>query len=144
MGKIFKLDKNLANQIAAWEVVERPVSVVKELVENAIDAKADFIKVEIKDGWKTQIIITDNWSWMSRDDLEICLEKYTTSKIKSLEDKKIYYSKSLDTYMKELNKLNIWPITININLQYNQESTKSILENVEKTLSDYMPKDTWC
>lgn len=86
MGKIFKLDKNLANQIAAWEVVERPVSVVKELVENAIDAKADFIKVEIKDGWKTQIIITDNWSWMSRDDLEICLEKYTTSKIKSLQD----------------------------------------------------------
>lgn len=86
MWIIYKLDNNLANQIAAWEVVERPLSVVKELVENSIDAKADNIIVEIQNWWKTYISIKDNWKWMDRDDLEICLEKYTTSKIKNLND----------------------------------------------------------
>lgn len=86
MWIIYKLDNNLANQIAAWEVVERPLSVVKELVENSIDANADNIIVEIQNGWKTYISIKDNWKWMDRDDLEICLEKYTTSKIKNLND----------------------------------------------------------
>ena len=61
MRKILKLDKNLANQIAAWEVVERPFSVVKELVENSIDAKAENIKVEITNGWIDEIIVTDDW-----------------------------------------------------------------------------------
>jgi len=86
MWIIYKLDNNLANQIAAWEVVERPLSVVKELVENSIDAKADNIIVEIQNWWKTYISIKDNWKWMDKDDLEICLEKYTTSKIKNLQD----------------------------------------------------------
>ena len=86
MGKIIKLDKNLANQIAAWEVVERPISVVKELVENSIDAWASHIKVEIVDGWIWEIIVSDNWEWIERDDLKIVLEKYTTSKIKTLDD----------------------------------------------------------
>ena len=86
MTKIIKLDKNLANQIAAWEVVERPVSVVKELVENSIDAGASHIKVEIL-GWGIdEIIITDNWEWINKEDLKIVLEKYTTSKIKTLDD----------------------------------------------------------
>jgi len=86
MWKIFKLDKNLANQIAAWEVVERPVSVVKELVENSIDAGAQNILVKIKDWWIEQIIISDDWEWIQKDDLELVVEKYTTSKIKSLDD----------------------------------------------------------
>lgn len=86
MSKIIKLDKNLANQIAAWEVVERPVSVVKELIENSIDAWANIIKVEIKQGWISEIIITDNWEWIDKEDLKIVLEKYTTSKIKTLDD----------------------------------------------------------
>lgn len=86
MWFIIKLDKNLANQISAWEVVERPVSIVKELVENSIDANSTQITVEIKSGWKTQIIVKDNGSWIQKDDLAICLEKYTTSKIKSLQD----------------------------------------------------------
>lgn len=86
MNKIIKLDKNLSNQIAAWEVVERPVSVVKELVENSIDADCDYIKVEIKEAWLKSIIVSDNGSWIDKNDLEIATEKYTTSKIKSLED----------------------------------------------------------
>ena len=86
MSKIIQLDQNLANQIAAWEVVERPVSVIKELVENSIDAQAFNIKVEIKEWWKTYISVSDDWEWIEKDDLEICIDKYTTSKIKNLED----------------------------------------------------------
>lgn len=83
---IIKLDKNLANQIAAWEVVEKPFSVVKELVENSIDANANNIKVEIVNGWIDEIIITDNWTGIEKSDLEMIAEKYSTSKIKNLED----------------------------------------------------------
>lgn len=86
MNTIYKLDKNLINQISAWEVVERPASVVKELIENSIDAKATNIKVEIFEWWKKQILINDDWIWLDLEDLEICLDKYTTSKIKSLDD----------------------------------------------------------
>lgn len=86
MGNIIRLDKNLANQIAAGEVVERPLSVVKELVENAIDAHASKIKIELEAGGKSCICIRDNGSGIDKEDLEICLEKYTTSKIKSIQD----------------------------------------------------------
>ncbi len=86
MSKIIKLDKNLANQIAAWEVVERPVSVVKELVENSIDAGAQNIKVDIINWWINQIVISDDWEWIDKKDLNLVIEKYTTSKIKSLTD----------------------------------------------------------
>ena len=86
MSKIIKLDKVLANQIAAGEVVERPFSVVKELVENSIDAGASNIKVELKEWWIKEIIISDNGEWIEKDDLKIVTQKYTTSKIKSLDD----------------------------------------------------------
>ncbi len=86
MGKIIQLDTHLSNQIAAWEVVERPVSIVKEWVENAIDAGSSFIKIEIEEWWKKLIQITDDGEGMQKDDLEICLKKYTTSKIKNLQD----------------------------------------------------------
>ncbi len=86
MTKIIKLTPELANQISAWEVVERPASVVKELVENSIDAWADQISVEIKNWWIDEIIISDNWIWMEKEDLEISTEKYTTSKIKNIQD----------------------------------------------------------
>lgn len=86
MSKIIKLDKNLANQIAAGEVVERPVSVVKELVENSIDAGATMVKVEIVEGGISEMIITDNGEGIDKEDLKIVLEKYTTSKIKTLDD----------------------------------------------------------
>lgn len=86
MSKIILLDKNLANQIAAWEVVERPVSVIKELIENSIDADAKNIKIEIFDGWISKIIISDDWNWIEKDDLKIIWEKHSTSKIKNLDD----------------------------------------------------------
>lgn len=86
MWKIIKLDKILINQIAAWEVVERPVSVVKEIIENSIDAKADKIKVEIFDWWIKKIIVSDNWEWIAKEDLSLIWEKHSTSKIKNLND----------------------------------------------------------
>ncbi len=86
MSKIIKLDKNLSNQIAAWEVVERPVSIIKELVENSIDAWSTNIKIEITEWWKKEIIVRDNGYWIDKEDLKLSLEKYTTSKIKSIED----------------------------------------------------------
>lgn len=86
MQKIIKLDKNLSNQIAAWEVVERPISVIKELIENSIDAKSKNIKIEIISWWIEKIIISDDWDWISLEDLDLVVEKYSTSKIKNLED----------------------------------------------------------
>lgn len=86
MAKIIKLDKNLANQIAAGEVVERPASVIKELVENSIDAWATQIKVEIFEWWTKKIIVWDNWFWIEKEDLALLWEKHSTSKIKNLED----------------------------------------------------------
>ena len=86
MSKIIKLDKNLANQIAAWEVVERPVSVIKELLENSVDAWASNIIIEIENWGIDKIVISDNWEWIEKEDLPLVIEKYSTSKIKNLED----------------------------------------------------------
>ncbi len=86
MPKIIKLSKTLANQIAAWEVVERPFSVVKELVENSIDARTTSVKVEIKNWGIDEIIVTDNGEGINKEDLALVTQKYTTSKIKNLED----------------------------------------------------------
>lgn len=86
MGKIIQLPALLANQIAAWEVVERPISVIKELVENSIDAGCDTIKVELENGWIDLIIVSDTGEWIEKDDLAMITKKHTTSKITSLED----------------------------------------------------------
>ena len=80
------LPNNIANQIAAGEVVQRPASVVKELVENAIDAGSNEIKVVIKDAGKTLIQVIDNGSGMSEVDARMSFEKHATSKIKTSED----------------------------------------------------------
>lgn len=86
MGKIKVLDKLTANMIAAGEVVERPASVVKELFENALDAGAKRITVEIRDGGKELVRITDNGSGMDREDAEMCVLRHATSKISNPND----------------------------------------------------------
>ena len=86
MGNIVLLDDLTINKIAAGEVIERPASVVKELVENSIDAGAKNIEVEIKKGGKTYIRITDNGKGIERDDMAIALERHATSKIRKVED----------------------------------------------------------
>jgi len=86
MSIIKLLSENLVNQIAAGEVVERPASVVKELVENSIDAGADRVVVEIKDAGNTFIKVSDNGRGMSREDLTMCIQRHATSKISSESD----------------------------------------------------------
>lgn len=86
MGKIAVLDQQTIDKIAAGEVVERPASVVKELVENAIDAGATQITVEIKEGGIGYIRITDNGSGMERDDIPVAFLRHSTSKIRSADD----------------------------------------------------------
>ena len=85
-GKIRRLPDHIANQIAAGEVIQRPASVIKELMENAIDAGASSVIVHIKDAGKTLIQIIDNGSGMSLHDAELCFERHATSKISKAED----------------------------------------------------------
>lgn len=80
------LPDHVANQIAAGEVVQRPASVVKELLENAVDAKATDIKLIIKDAGKSLIQVIDNGVGMSVTDSRLCFERHATSKIRQAED----------------------------------------------------------
>ncbi|MFW6131941.1 MAG: DNA mismatch repair endonuclease MutL [Candidatus Aminicenantaceae bacterium] len=86
MNKILRLPTELSQQIAAGEVIERPFSVVKELVENSLDAEAMEIAVELVSGGKSLIKVTDNGWGMSRDDALICFERHSTSKISQQDD----------------------------------------------------------
>jgi DNA mismatch repair protein MutL len=86
MGKIHVLSERVANQIAAGEVIERPASVVKELLENALDAGSTRIRVQVEAGGKKLIQITDNGCGMVRDDAMLAFERHATSKIKETDD----------------------------------------------------------
>lgn len=86
MNNIHVMSDNLANKIAAGEVVEKTMNVVKELVENAIDAKASSIKIELIDSGVKMIKVTDNGIGMNREDATLCLERHATSKLMTLDD----------------------------------------------------------
>ncbi|HEV3513503.1 MAG TPA: DNA mismatch repair endonuclease MutL [Candidatus Sulfotelmatobacter sp.] len=86
MGRIHVLSETVANQIAAGEVVERPASVVKEMLENSLDAAATRIKISVEAGGKKLIQITDDGCGMVRDDAMLAFERHATSKIKNAED----------------------------------------------------------
>lgn len=86
MAKIQVLDENLIKKIAAGEVVERPASVAKELVENSIDAGATRIRVAIRAGGKQSIVVADDGAGMSREDISLCVHRHATSKMSSASD----------------------------------------------------------
>lgn len=93
MGKITRLDSNTINQIAAGEVIENASSVIKELVENALDAKASYIKIETVSSGQGFIAVRDNGIGMSIEDMHLSLERHATSKIKNFDD--LYSLRSL-------------------------------------------------
>jgi len=86
MSRVIILPPEISQKIAAGEVIERPFSVVKELTENSLDAEASEVKVDLVEGGKKLIRVTDNGSGMSREDVNLCFERHSTSKIASEED----------------------------------------------------------
>src|ERR1700694_5766186 len=86
MSRIRILPEAVANKIAAGEVIERPASVVKELLENAIDAGSTDIRIDVLSGGKRMIRVSDNGTGMDREDALLCFERHATSKLASADD----------------------------------------------------------
>ena len=83
---IHKLPDYVINRLKAWEIVERPSSILKELVENSLDAWAQHIEITINDGWKSFLSVQDDWTGIELSDMDLLLERYATSKIQTDED----------------------------------------------------------
>ena len=96
------LSEHVANQIAAGEVIQRPASAVKELLENAIDAQSTKIQLIVKDAGASLVQVIDNGMGMTKEDAEICFRKHATSKIKNTEDLFSISSKGLFNFHLQL------------------------------------------
>ena len=86
MGKIKILDESTIQQIAAGEVIERPSSIIKELIENSIDAGSNNIIIDIEDGGKSYIRVTDDGEGMKEEDIQLAFKRHSTSKLRTIED----------------------------------------------------------
>ena len=105
---IIRLPETVANQIAAGEVIQRPASVVKELVENSVDAGATDIKIIIKDAGRTLIQVVDNGKGMSPGDARMAFERHATSKIKTSDD--LFKLSRWDSAARPSPRLPPWPM----------------------------------
>ena len=127
MNIIQLLPDDVANQIAAGEVIQRPASVVKELLENALDSGADQIKIYIKDAGKTSIQVIDNGCGMSEDDVKLCFERHATSKIKDTQD--LFSIKTMGFRGEALNSISaIAHVDIRTKLRKNETGSKLVVE----------------
>ncbi|MBT3464554.1 DNA mismatch repair endonuclease MutL [archaeon] len=143
MSKIKILDESLINKIAAGEVIERPASVVKELVENSIDAESTKIFVDIEDGGKNLIKVSDNGTGMSKEDAAIAFERHSTSKIKDIND--LFSIKSLGFRGEALASIaSVSELEVKTKSKDSMEGTKIIIEggNVKKSETIGFPQGT--
>jgi DNA mismatch repair protein MutL len=86
VGIIKVLSEDLISLISAGEVIENPSSIVKELIENSLDAGTDMIDISIEGGGNEKIVVSDNGSGITREDCEVCLQRHSTSKVSTKED----------------------------------------------------------
>jgi len=140
MSVIKLLPDSVANQIAAGEVVQRPSSVVKELLENSVDSGAKTIRLIIKDAGKTLIHVLDDGIGMNKDDLKKCFFRHTTSKIRNSKD--LYSLKTMGFRGEALSSI---ASVSHMSIISNQENTKSLgyeikLEGGEEKLFEYLGK----
>ena len=130
MGKIKVLDDLTIQKIAAGEVVERPASIVKELVENSIDANARNITIEIKNGGKSYIRITDDGDGIEENDLKLAFKRHSTSKLSSVED--LYEIKSLGFRGEALSSIsNVSKVQVMTKTENSLGGTQAIIEEGE-------------
>ena len=126
--RIRLLRDDVARKIAAGEVIDRPFSIVRELIDNAVDAGADTIKVDLKNGGIGSIRVSDNGSGMSAEDLALCYHAHATSKIESVDD--LYHTKSLGFRGEALGSIGACA-KLSINSSTGEEGHRLLVENGE-------------
>ena len=143
MGKIVSLSEQVISKIAAGEVIERPAYIIKELIENAIDAQAQHIHIAIEQYGMEKIIITDDGHGMDRSDISVCFKPHTTSKIATAED--LFTVKSMGFRGEALASISsIGNVIIRSRTAESPFGTEVVIENgiIQKTTSKGMPVGT--